>query len=84
MKYELSLHSLRQLSRHTRVHLHRRTVLRLFQYPHSQVTGTRTDFEHLVSRAQIGLRMDGFRVRNPRCTQSPHLIDDAAHKLSCD
>ena len=54
--YSLSLHTLRQLGRHAWIHLHRRDMLRLLQYPHGQVTGTRTDFEDLVCGTEVRLR----------------------------
>ena len=54
-KYLLSLHTLRQLGRHPRIHLHGRDMLRLLQYAHSEVARTRTNFKHLVRGAKVCL-----------------------------
>lgn len=51
----LALHALCELGRHARVHFHRRAVLCLLQYSHSQVSCTRPNFKDFIRRAEIGL-----------------------------
>lgn len=51
----LSLHTLQQFSRHARIHLHRRHILRLLQNFDRQIAGSRSYFENFVCRAEVCL-----------------------------
>lgn len=63
LHHPLSLHSLRQFCRHSRVHLDRRARLAFLEDPDRQVSGSRPDFEDDIGGAQIRLVDDSVAAR---------------------
>ena len=55
MKDVLSLNSFCEFCGHSWVHFDCCAVLCLFQYPHSQVSCSRTDFKDFIRRAEVCL-----------------------------
>jgi hypothetical protein len=51
----LSLNTLRQLGRHTRIHFHRSDMLGFFEDSNSEIASTRPDLKYLICWSKVGL-----------------------------
>ena len=69
----LALHALCEFRGHPRVHFHRRAVLCLVQYSHSQVPRTWADFKDFIRRAEV--RLDG-QTRAPSRIETQKVDED--------